>query len=629
MNSFSQVRPTTPSEVRLTEPTNTLRVLVASTNPPNLAFTTQIIQHLNQQPNISLQAIVDPLTCKSVPLLDSSALCPTFPNCSRHQSFRHSQIPGFHGDNLQLQSKAAELCEWSNFLVLAAFDADSLARLLQGFTDSLLLEVLRSWNVSKKIVLVPGMSNLMWENPMTRKQLSKIRRKWNWIRVLSPVLWSFEGGRRKITASDGVEELYEVVQNQIDLITIGQGIDIGVSRNPLTELSSPPAFTARQPFPPEILTMILDFTGDWELAQALHVYTNLPTPPEWHRHADVSKHYMQDLEWTILTGTLSDLKRFFETRSVPRWFSKLCIRLIMRFAKVAVLAYLETQHRDLFWATFGHTFLPDKASSVFGQTALLEYWRTSPSFLTKEYTVEAVDGASRQGFVHVLDWWHRRSGLPLKYTEAALEQASSKGRLDVLDWWKHATSPAPPPPSASASSSLASSAPTLRLLPGKSICFAAQAGHAAALAWWLDSGLPVPHTGDVARLASAHGHVHLLDLWLRRQPGYFQGMPIDNQVLVGATKAGHVEVLEWWARLARGEMVVGGGADSGSGKGDGGAGREGLAGLRVEYKTCDVEEALEDGVEGERGEEVRRWWARNGLNLGLGTSEWMKTKVLS
>ncbi|KAK5049141.1 hypothetical protein LTR16_010994, partial [Cryomyces antarcticus] len=78
-------------------------------------------------------------------------------------------------------------------------------------------------------------------------------------------------------------------------------------------------------------------------------------------------------------------------------------------------------------------------------------------------------------------------------------------------------------------------------------------------------------------------------------------MIFDNQVLVGATKMGHADVLEWWKN----------------------------SGLRVEYKTCDVEEALEDGLEGRRGEEVRRWWARNGLNLGIGTSEWMKTKFLN
>ena len=78
-------------------------------------------------------------------------------------------------------------------------------------------------------------------------------------------------------------------------------------------------------------------------------------------------------------------------------------------------------------------------------------------------------------------------------------------------------------------------------------------------------------------------------------------MIFDCQVLVGPTKNGHDNVLEWWRR----------------------------SGLRVEFKTCDIEEALEDAdpVSGAEGR-VRRWWARNGLNLGVGTSEWMKTKVL-
>ena len=49
--------------------------------------------------------------------------------------------------------------------------------------------------------------------------------------------------------------------------------------------------------------------------------------------------------------------------------------------------------------------------------------------------------------------------------------------------------------------------------------------------------------------------------------------------------------------------------------------------MRVEFKTCDIEEALEDAVSGADGR-VRRWWERNGLNLGVGTREWMKPKVL-
>ena len=77
-------------------------------------------------------------------------------------------------------------------------------------------------------------------------------------------------------------------------------------------------------------------------------------------------------------------------------------------------------------------------------------------------------------------------------------------------------------------------------------------------------------------------------------------MQYDNQVLVGPTKNGHVEVLDWWKQSK----------------------------YTVEYKTCDIEEALEDSLGGSGEDRIRAWWARNGLNLGVGTSEWMKVKVL-
>ncbi|KAI7172982.1 flavoprotein, partial [Hortaea werneckii] len=181
--------------------------------------------------------------------------------------------------------------------------------------------------------------------------------------------------------------------------------------------------------------------------------------------------------------------------------------------------------------------------------------------------------------------------LPLKFTEAALEQASAQGHLPVLEWWKQQSTTVD-------DMSVSVDSSKVRLKPGKSICYATQNGHTEIVRWWCQSGIPFPHEDTVAKLASTHGHTDILQLWHELKGSK---MIFDNQVLVGATKNGNVRVLEWWKR----------------------------SGLKVEYKTCDVEEALEDGDEGERGMEVRRWWARNGLNLGVGTSEWMKTKVLN
>ncbi|EME49701.1 hypothetical protein DOTSEDRAFT_40861 [Dothistroma septosporum NZE10] len=557
-----------------------LNVVCASVGCTDAKIVNELLPLIADLPDVSLRAVLD-TGFRGQDFIRASSSCLTMPNTIRHSSTR---------DAAEIEQEAAELCEWANLLVLAPLDANSLAKMLHGHTDNLLLEVLRSWNVSKKILLLPGMSSLMWENPMTKKQLTKIRRKWNWIQVMQPLLWTFVDEQKKVNSWDATDDLVDAIRNQVDLLNIGQGMNL--SPNHRAAFSDSASKKSSSLLPPELWTMIFDFTGDWELSQTMHVYTNLLVPTEWASHfsAQGPRNYMETLELTILRGNLADVKHFIATHSVPRWLSKLCIKLIMRFAMTSLLAHLEANHRDLFWTTFGHTFLPDKASSVFGRTEILEFWRTSPSFLTKEYNAEALDGASRAGFVNILEWW-QRSALPLKFTEAALEQASGQGHMQVLEWWK-SQSTAVADKKANVDSS------KVRLKPGKSICHATQNGHTEVVQWWLQSGVAFPHEDTVAKLASTHGHVDILQVWHE-----LKGSKIifDNQVLVGATKSGYVDVLEWWKK----------------------------SGLKVEYKTCDVEEALEDGDEGERGMAVRRWWARNGLNLGVGTSEWMKTKVLN
>lgn len=566
--SFSSQAPT---DVR------NLHILVASTGCTDAKIVDDLLPRLANLPDVTLRAVLD-TAFPGKDLIRASSQCLCVPNTIR------SPV-----EVTQIEQEAVGLCEWADLLVLAPVDANNLAKMLHGHTDNLLLEILRSWNVAKTILLVPGMSSLMWENPMTKKQLSKIRRKWNWIQVLQPILWTYRNDMRKISSWEAADELVDAVRNQINLRNIGQDMRVLPWSHYATSAGSRRA-TSR--LPTELWTIIFDFADDWELAQKLNIFTTLPVPPEWtsHTSAQGPRNYMEALELTILRGKLADVKHFIETHSVPRWLSKLCIKLIMKFGMTDLLSHLERSHKDLFWATFGHTFLPDKASSVFGRTEILEFWRTSPSFLTKEYTAEALDGASRAGFVNVLDWWHQ-SGLPLKFGEAALEQASSQGHIPVLEWWRSQST-------AVDDNTISVDSSKVRLRPGKSICYATQNGHTDVVRWWVHSSVAFTHEDTVAKLASTHGHVDILQLWHELKGNK---MIFDNQVLVGATKMGNVHVLEWWKQ----------------------------SGLKVEYKTCDVEEALEDGQEGERGLQVRRWWARNGLNLGIGTSEWMRTKVLN
>ena len=72
----------------------------------------------------------------------------------------------------------------------------------------------------------------------------------------------------------------------------------------------------------------------------------------------------------------------------------------------------------------------------------------------------------------------------------------------------------------------------------------------------------------------------------------------------------HIRVLDWWRDYAHAALP----------------GMNGRRAKRVEYRTMDIEEALEDSLGDQTA--VRRWWAESGLNLGLGTSEWMKPRYL-
>ncbi|KAI9750402.1 MAG: hypothetical protein M4579_006483 [Chaenotheca gracillima] len=516
-----------------------------------------------------------------------------------------------------------EMSRWADMLILATCSARRLAEMLQGMTGSPMLDLVRGWDVSKKILLIPAMTNAMWENPMTKRQLHKIRRKWNWIRVMQPLLWEphLHGGQtiRSMTWN-GYEELIDAVKNQADLMAIGQDVDTTMGSSKSYSFSRD-AQKSSTSLPPEIWSLVMEHLGDWEVAKALGIFTNLQTPFEWQhvvQEPPEGRTLMQDLEWTLLTSSSRAFINNLEAHPTPQWLSPLIVKIIIKFQATNLLSYLETRHKDLFWATFGHSLLPTKASAFFGKISVLEWWRTSPSFLIKEYNHEAIDGASRAGFVHVLDWW-LKSGLPLRYTEAALEQASSKGHIEVLDWWKnvslhHGVAHADvdmasikctsstfslPSPTLHNSFTLPnhSTDGSLRLLVGRSICFAALNNRVNAVRWWDSSGIPYSHEDAVAKIASTSGAVDVLRLWKELKG---EKMIFDNQVLAGPTKGGHREVLEWWKR----------------------------SGFKVEYRPCDIEEALEDSLNREGEERVKVWWARNGLNLGVGTSEWMTVKTL-
>ncbi|KAL1970054.1 hypothetical protein VTN77DRAFT_6459 [Rasamsonia byssochlamydoides] len=561
------------------------------------AFVDNFLPCLVQNPDVELRLITDEepsallAGANRIPHYMDSVDCHTFDKKT--------------GPRKWLRAKAAELGEWADLLIVAPIDAGTLGAMLSGLTNTLTLALLRGWDSKKPVLLIPGMTVAEWTNPLSERQLSEIKRFWPWVIVIPPLQWKLVGPE-EITQLpwEGREEFEKVVHKTLGLSPTSEGGQVSgaVCDEPTAKPKQPEKQcdscvaqvgkqVARKPEnrPPNSLPLELwliifeEHLGDWEIAKAVGIPTKLPVPKEWQQHI-LKMSTPASLEYTILRGSFAAIKSRIE--ALPRWkpLSDLACHLIFKFSRTDILTYLSENHLDLFWTTARLTNLPYRASAIYGNPTILTWWRDSAALPTKEYIADAMDGASRAGFVHVLEWW-RTSGLPLRYTERALESASAEGHVAVLEWWKNASANAPP------------SRP-IPLKVGKSVLLAAQSGKTASLAWWDASGIPYTHSESVARIASTHGHVHVLELWHRLKG---PKMIFDNQVLVGATKNGHDDVLEWWRR----------------------------SGLRVEFKTCDIEEALEDADPVSGAEErVRRWWARNGLNLGVGTSEWMKVKVL-
>lgn len=564
------------------------------------AFADTVLPSLVQNPYIELRLITDEPSA----LLAGTNKIPHYMDTVDSQTFdKKTQARKW------LKTKTAELCEWADMLVVAPIDAGALGSMLGGLTNTLTLALLRGWVSNKPVILIPGMTISEWNHPLSTRQLDEIKQYWPWVQIVKPVLWKSNGPEDLTQLPwDGLKDLQKMLETSLELppwdmtsteASAVQGSKKVSSAEPVLSSGKawssastsalrhlqkhwPNAESKADSLPLELwFNVFEDQLADWETAKAVGIPTHLPVPQEWQKHLPKMS-TPASLEYTVLRGSFAAIKKLID--ALPRWkpLSDLVCHLIVKFSRTDILTYLTENHLDLLWTTSRLTNLPYRASAIYGNPTVLTWWRDAPALPNKEYRNDAMDGASRAGFIDVLDWW-LNSGFPLRYTERALESASAEGRVAVLAWWKDASSKAP-------------RSKPLPLKVGKSVLLAAQSGRTASIAWWDASGIPYSHAENVARIASTHGHVHVLDFWYRLKG---PKMIFDNQVLVGPTKNGHDHVLQWWKDC----------------------------GMRVEFKTCDIEEALEDAVSGADGR-VRAWWERNGLNLGVGTREWMKPKIL-
>jgi hypothetical protein len=226
------------------------------------------------------------------------------------------------------------------------------------------------------------------------------------------------------------------------------------------------------------------------------------------------------------------------------------IRNLVKYGKVDVLMFLLEKHNSLI---SGFTSEALNYASQNGHVNVLEWWKNSG--LELKYDEYALSLASKNGHVNVLDWWFK-SGLPLKYDEYALNHASCYGNINVLDWWKNSGLP-------------------LRYNE-YALDYASSNGHVEVLTWWKNSGLPLKYS-EYALKSLEEGNVNVLEWWKN------SGLPLkyNETALYWASFKGLVDVLDWWLK----------------------------SGLPLKYDRIIIENLISHGT----GLYAFNWWKNSGL----------------
>jgi phosphopantothenoylcysteine decarboxylase len=147
-----------------------------------------------------------------------------------------------------------ELRRWADIMVIAPLSANELAKITQGWSDNLLLSVVRAWDTTglvdpvreipgvqwaeeatgsgvikkKRILVAPSMNTAMWLQPITKKQIDVLDGEWGvknggWFEVLQPMQKELACGDVGGGAMKDWREIVSLIEERL-------GLGGGVSR---------------------------------------------------------------------------------------------------------------------------------------------------------------------------------------------------------------------------------------------------------------------------------------------------------------------------------------------------------------------------------------------------------------
>ena len=138
-----------------------------------------------------------------------------------------------------------ELRRWADILVIAPLSANTLAKIVGGFSDNLLTSVVRAWDTTgeieavdvdkegehgervrqrKRILVAPSMNTAMWRHPITSRQIRVLEEEWGvgegregWVEVLRPMEKELACGDVGDGAMKDWKEIVGVLEERLEL----------------------------------------------------------------------------------------------------------------------------------------------------------------------------------------------------------------------------------------------------------------------------------------------------------------------------------------------------------------------------------------------------------------------------
>ncbi len=107
-----------------------------------------------------------------------------------------------------------ELRRWAHLLAIVPMSANLLAKTTGGLCDDLLTNVIRAWDVDRCILAAPAMNQMMWQHPITAKQMAVLA-EWHWFDILPPQVKELACGDIGNGAMHDWQDIVTVIQKRL------------------------------------------------------------------------------------------------------------------------------------------------------------------------------------------------------------------------------------------------------------------------------------------------------------------------------------------------------------------------------------------------------------------------------